>query len=192
MWKRKTIWATAILVALVACAAIFYGSGQGAVDPQANKVLREKLGSTSMTVFPAVVRKGKEIQHDAEAAGKIADAVASRKLATTRPSEDRVPITGTWHMNELAMYRESAASLGGFVKDHPISTDYALLAEYLVGGKGAVVGVHVFVVDRQGQLAGGYLLNSHVAEFQKVNPHTVDDCSKLVVETIEDQLRMTH
>ena len=82
------------------------------------------------------------------------------------------------------MWQESAAALGAYVQANPITTEYALLAEYLILGTENVGGVHYYIVDSQGTLAYGILLNSHHSEFIDADPQDTDDCTDLVIEML--------
>ena len=178
---------------LVGGAAIVVGGCSGPVDPAAEKALMEALGRTSVTIFPAIVRRGGAPSHNADAAAKLAEFFKTASLADATVSAAEVPITGTWHVNQARMFRESAQAFAAHVKEHPIATQYALLPEYLVGkdrtGKDFVIGIHAYVVDRQGTLAFGVLLNSHWEAFTKANPRTVDDCTQVLQTVLRDSLK---
>lgn len=164
------------------------GGCLGVVDPAAEKTLLACLGETSVTVYPAFVRDGQEHRYDAVSAARIAGLLTDRGLADVTLSEAEIPITGGWHMDQSRMFRESTEALGGFVREHPIETDYALLAEHIIGGRGVPVGIHCYVVDAEGTPALGVLLNSHWTEFSSANPQTVDDCTDVLLGVLEDRL----
>jgi hypothetical protein len=165
-----------VLLALGGCGSL--------VDPAAEKQLKQDLGNTSITVFPAALRRT-QITYDAAAAGQLADFLKAQKLADATASDAEVPLTGPWHSNESTMWKESAQALAAYVKEHPINTRYALLPEYLIlGGSGAIGGVHVYIVDSDGRIAAGFALNSHHKLFSEVNPKTVADCTTLLEKKI--------
>lgn len=164
------------------------GSCGGAADPQLEQEFRETLGDTSITVFPAAIRR-ETVTYDHAATLRIGEFLAAQKLAQPTISDAEVPLSGPWHSNESTMWQESAASLGTYVKAHPIQTRYALLPEYLIlGGSGAVGGVHVYVVRDDGALVFGFGLNSHHEAFKRLSPKTVDDCTTLAIDQLRAQL----
>lgn len=166
-------------------AVILYGTAcSSTIDPAAEEAFMAKLGQTTMTVFPACVRMAEPETYDADAATDIAAFLTDEGLADAAASIDEVPITGSWHSNQLQMWQESAAALGAYVQANPITTEYALLAEYLILGTGTVGGVHYYIVDSQGTLAYGRLLNSHHSEFADADPQDTDDCTDLVIEIL--------
>jgi hypothetical protein len=169
-------------------AVVLAGSGCSAVDPQAEKALMKSLGSTSFTVFPAVVRR-QAISYDENAAMRMGEFITAEGLGQATVAEARVAITGPWHMNQARMLRESAAEFASYVKDHPIKTAYAVLPEYLLGGSGTVRGIHGYVVDKDGKVVFAVLQNSKWPAFHEVNPQTVDDCTEVLVRVLRESLR---
>jgi len=185
MWSKYATGAA--FGGLCAVVALVHGGCGGIVDEAAEKQFKQDLGTTSITVFPAAVRRDK-VSYDPNAARQLGDFLKERKLADATVSDADVPLTGPWHANEAKMWRESAAALAAYVKDHPIQTQYAVLPEYLfLGGKGTVGGVHVYVVDKDGRVAAGALLNSHHRPFADAKPKTVEDCTALLIKVIGDE-----
>jgi len=159
-------------------------------DPDAARLFRQSVGSLTITVFPAFVRKGAMHFSEPKAADSVAAAFRSLHLGEAAVSTDTVTLHGTWHMNQARMMRESAAEFAANVAAHPPSTGYALLPEYLLSGDPAreAIGIHCYVVDSAGKIVFIVLLNSHWDEFKAVNPHTVDACTEVLEKTVEDRL----
>jgi hypothetical protein len=168
--------------------ALSMGGCGGVVDKQAETHLYEAIGNTSITVFPAFVRDGDGRRYDADAANAIGAFLAQEELATVTVSNAEVPITGQWGANQAKMFRDSAADLGNFVRQNPIQTDYALLPEYLIGGRELPVGVHLYLVDAEGTVAYALLFNSHHQEFRDVDPQTVQDCTTILINRLRADL----
>ena len=171
------------MVALVmAC-----GCATSPVDPAAKAAFLAEMGDTTITVFPAFVRSG-EGSYENNAASGIGDFLANEQLADVTISQEQVPVTGSWGSNQATMFRESAADLGAYVKEHSMDTRYALLPEYLIGGQGIPVGIHCYVVDANGKLVFGVLLNSHWSVFTDADPQTIEDCTEVLVEALRPEL----
>jgi hypothetical protein len=174
------VWCAALTLTLGGCG--------GVVDKDAEKALHAKLGSTSVTVFPAFVRDGQQKKYDAGAAKAIGDFFTEKKLATVTVATGEVPITSAWGMNQAKMFRGSVADFQAYVRANPIQTEYGLLPEYLIGGQNTVVGIHLYLLDAQGTCAYAVLLNSHHKAFNDVNPKTVDACTKIVLNVLRAEL----
>ena len=174
------------LASLCSTVLLTLGGCGSIVDAAAEKQFKQDVGSTSITVFPAALRRD-QITYDAGAARQLADFLTARKLADATASEAEVPLTGSWHANQATMWKESAQALAAYVKEHPIKTRYALLPEYL-GGKEAAVGVHLYVVREDGKVVSGFLLNSHWEAFKDVTPKTVADCTTVLLNQLNAEL----
>ena len=179
--RIDSIAAVCIMVPLV------IGGCNGVVDPAANAAWEQSLGDTSITIFPAVVRTA-ELAYDSTAASQIGEFITNDGLANVTLSDAQVPITGEWQSNQAAMLRESIADFAQYIADHPIETDYALLAEYLIGGLNLPVGIHAYILNGQGQVADVVLLNSHWAPFADADPATVEDCTTVLIAVLDDEL----
>jgi hypothetical protein len=184
---RAQSFATCLL-ALCGTLAFVVGGCGGIVDADANAELLQALGDTSITVFPAFVRDGEEQKYDTEAASAIADFVTQENLATVTVSDVEVAITSKWGMNQAKMFRGSAADFSTYVQGNSTGTDYALLPEYLIGGRGTPVGVHLYLVDAEGTVAYAFLTNSHHEVFTDVDPKTLDDCTTMVLNKLRADL----
>lgn len=179
-------------VGFVTCVSALWGSAgcRGTIDEEANATFLETLGRTSVTVYPAFVRQGQEHSYEPGAAEAIGAFFAEEGLATVTVSQEQVPITGGWHMNQARMLRESAEDFAKCVVQHDIETDYALLPEYLTGSSGGVGGIHCYLLDAEGAVAYAVLLNSHHKRFYESDPQTIADCTAVLVGVLRDDLKV--
>jgi len=165
-------------------------TGCGVTDEQAQKVLEGRLGHTSVTVFPTAIRAiGREqpVTYNTAAAAKAGQFIEEQKLATVTLAGSEVPLTGGWGNNQAKMFSTSATEFGAYVKAHPIGTEYAFMAEYLISGNW-VGGVHYYIVDANGVVAMGHLSNSDWPVFKRINPQSLEDCDRLLIAMIEEAL----
>jgi hypothetical protein len=144
-----------------------------AEKPDRERFLRA-VGNTSITVFPACVRAGNAGSHDPGAAAKIAAGLNAAGVGQAKASDGRVPLPEGWHRNQARMFRESGEALGRYVRAHGLDTEYALLPEYLIGGRGTAFGV---------------LLNSHWKQFRKAKPKSPADCTEVLLQVLREDLR---
>jgi len=169
-------------------AVMVVGGCQGITDPAAKQVLMEKLGDTSVTVFPAFVRKGGENTYAPDAAATIAEFFKNDELADAVVRDQEVSITGPWHHNQARMLRESAEAFAAHLEQNPVETEYALFPEYLFGGRGDVGGIHCYVLNKAGVVAYAVLLNSHHKPFAEAAPKTIDDCTAVLIDVLRKSL----
>jgi hypothetical protein len=78
-------------------------------------------------------------------------------------------------------------AFGAAVKANPPDEEYAAITEYLAGRDGAVGGIHLYVVRRDGSRAFGCLLNSHYREFKRVWPKNTAQATGVLVTWLRDE-----
>ena len=92
------------------------------------------------------------------------------------PEEDKV----------LFLFARAARRSAG---ELPVDNDYVLFADYWFAPSGEVWAVHFVVCDRAGDWVIIDLQNNHHEDFQRVNPKTLEDCDRLVLERLKSELR---
>lgn len=153
------------------------------------KAFRQALGSTSLTVFPTIVRFGSRATlHDTESTIRIAAFFSHRRLADVKTSHNHVEFPIKPGRNQARMWRESLAHFQEYLKAQPVPTKYAAVAEYLIFGEDTVGGVHMYLVQADGPLAWGTLLNSHWKEYRQVKPRGVDGATEVLLRRLQNEL----
>ena len=103
------------------------------------------LGNTSITVYPAYVKRhaidasGKPLGYDSDDSGydlveteRLAKFVRCESLAEVTVSSEEVPLDRKWQRTQVGLFQASARAFGEHVAAHPINTEYAMMAEYLI------------------------------------------------------------
>ncbi len=179
-----------IRVLLICLAGLLAGAAcDRYTDPAIERDFLKSLGQTSITVFPTYIRQGGSGSYDSDAALEIGDFFRGERLAEVSISQDRVPISGPWRMNQSKMFRQSSDEFATHLRAHPVQTQYALLAEYLMSGKGKVGGIHCYILRSDGARALGILLNSHWSQFSDASPKSVKDCTGIVIRVLRERFR---
>ncbi len=130
----------------------------------------------SVTVYPVNVVKGQNIINDSELARELVSFLQRENLAYASLGTKTHAYDYQWGHNQAAMAKRSAQAFKAQVKQDNIQTEYALLVEVLCNqSETLVMGVHYYLVNKEGLAADGGLNNSHWAEFQKVNPKNRND-----------------
>ncbi|MHC5006084.1 MAG: hypothetical protein ACYTGF_01865 [Planctomycetota bacterium] len=184
MKKRGNKVLVILFVLVVTAVGVCVLRGCGLADPAAQETFLNSLGTTSITVYPAYIRR-RTGAYDEAAAERLAEFLRAESLAEVTVTDDQVPITGPWHRNQARMLRESAESFAAYVDENPIATDYALLGEYLFGRE-AAGGIHCYVLDAEGTVVYVVLLNDHWEPFAEVMPRTVDECTDVLINVLRD------
>lgn len=171
---------TSVLVTASGC--------QFPVNRAAKEAFRDGLGETSITVFPAFVRTSKGGSYDQAAAEKIGAFLTDKNLATVSLSNAQIPITGPWHSSQPTMLKEGAEAFADYVKEHPVTTKFALLPEYMLVNS-RPRRLHCYVVDADSRLAYVVLRNSKWPIFDEVDPRSADEFTEVLIRVLEEELK---
>jgi hypothetical protein len=152
-------------------------------------VLKKNIKTSTIAVYPAYV-SGKS---DAQLAARLAEMLASAGLGRAEAVDIDPKLNLQPNSNQTRIAWDMARAFRDFLRKNPPTTDYALVAAYGVGrsaeGKPAVDGVQFVICDRKGDWVLLDLKNDHHGEFQRINPRSPDDCNRLVVEALKNDLR---
>ncbi|MFN0136908.1 MAG: hypothetical protein ACKVS9_12420 [Phycisphaerae bacterium] len=179
--------------ALLSVASLLVALSAGGCDYKMNDHERgfiRALGTATITVYPAYLRLGAEGEHHGGSAERLAKFLIDDKLATATVSAEQPPLAAKWQMNQSKMFLESLASFQTYIREHPVNTDYAIMAEYLKGGRtGNAGGVHVYIVDKEGREALAFLSNDHFAEFSSRPSVTPEECCEIAIAGIKKHIQ---
>lgn len=177
--------ALSLAVLLAVLLAVVLGGCRGPIDSAAQARFERGFGGESVTIFPAHVNRAGAEEWDARAAERLAELCNAERWFDARTSVVDVPLPVEWSWNQAAMLADGAKAFAAWVREHPLETRYALIADYLLGPKEAG-GVHVIVVDAEGRVADVSLWNSHWDTFEELAPKTVDDCTEIAVRGLRE------
>jgi hypothetical protein len=178
------------LTMLALSTAVFAGMGvtcKSPVDPRAEKDFRGRLGHTTITVYPTVLR-GPALRFDDASQGRLAVWFTDAELATMTQSTTQIQVPDKAGSNQSWLWRASAAAFAEHVRKHPPQSDYAMMAEYLLDRDDAPIGIHLYVATAKGVLAYGVGLNSHHKVFNERKPKSVDDATTVLIEHLRGDL----
>ncbi len=166
----------------------------GLVDENDMDAFFAGLGNTSLTVYPAYIKRmaiddsGKSLGYDDESSGydvaeakRIAAFIRCESLAEVRVSSEKVPLNKEWQRTQHGIFKSSSRAFADYVASHPIGTEYAVLAEYVIPGD-KVWAVHAYVVNSKGDLVWILHLNEHFDVFTRIDPHTPKDATDVLLD----------
>lgn len=174
--------------ALTLLAATTFGC-EGPEPDSRPPAVRTSVYRASVTVFPMLLRLGpiRVLSHDDTR--RLAEGWSREMLGAARVVPEPVPVDAVWSADSLKLWRADQDAFAAYVREHPVSTDFALFVEYLfrvdADGRGRVYGVLWHLTDAAGTLVEGRAVCTPDGEFCAADPRTPRDCVALV----ERQLR---
>lgn len=159
---------------------------RAAIKQRAEK-LQKELAQIKLGIFPTRCDK----TTDSASAGRIAQQAAVELKCQAIALEQAVAIEIAPTSNEQKRLWDLARGLREYVRAHPPETDYVLLADYLVDPAGArpAGSVHFVLCDKAGEWVVVDFQNNQHADFQQVDPRSVEDCDRLAVLRLKHALR---
>jgi hypothetical protein len=151
--------------------------------------LKKTVNTSTVAVFPVRV-SGKG---DGPLTVRLAEMLTKDGLGRAEPLSADLKLDIKPSTNQVRIIWELARGFRDYLRKNPPTADYALLADYGIGrtlyGKTVVGGVEIIVCDRRGDWVLVSGRNSHQADFRQIDPHSPDDCNRLVVEMLSNELR---
>ncbi|MEQ1632109.1 MAG: hypothetical protein ABL997_07030 [Planctomycetota bacterium] len=147
--------------------------------------LRSAGGNATMRVFPAHVGRDWPMATATDLAARVQRDGFVRAIAAA----DRLSFTASKSMNQQASLWSGARNAQKALKELPPTDHYTLVCDFLAAGENTFGAVHTFVFSPDGSLVLADFQNSHHADFQAVEPHTVADCCELAARRLAGALR---
>jgi hypothetical protein len=155
-----------------------------AMQPR-RSALKKNIHSSTVAVYPVGV-SGKSD----EAAGlRLTQMLTKEGIGRAQSAGIDPKLDIPANTNQTKILWDIARAFQDFLRKNPPTADYALFADYGISrtpdGKTGVGGVQFVLCDRSGNWVLVDLQNSHHADFQRIDPQSVDDCNRLVVERLK-------
>ena len=183
------------LILMMMLGFLFITAGcTGRVEKKLMDEFFDSLGNTSLTVYPTYVKRhaiddsGKPLGYDSDDSGydlveteRLANFIRCESLAEVTVSSEEVPLDRKWQRTQLGLWQASATAFGNYVVAHPINTEYAMMAEYLILAD-KVWAVHTYVVNARGEVVWLLHLNEHFDVFTNIDPRTPHDSTNVLLD----------
>jgi hypothetical protein len=152
------------------------------------EVLKEKISTSKITVYPIHLWDGS----DESGAAQLAKLISESGICQAEPSDIDTKIKIKGDPNEQKILWDTARAFRDFVRKNPPATQYALLADYGLSpasdGKREAGAVHLILCDKSGDWVLIDYQNSHHEDFQSIAPKTVEDCNRLALKRLKSYL----
>lgn len=118
------------------------------------------VGNTSIDVLPSLVRRAGRTAHSFSSQQLIAQTLGDSRLAVTALNSLRIDMGMLERRSQWDLFQRTLDRLS-LQATRRSKSDYMLAMEFLVPDDNEVFGIHVFIVDRNGNNAFSFILNAH-------------------------------
>jgi hypothetical protein len=147
--------------------------------------MKTEISTAKITVYPVHLRQGA----DQSGAVQLAKMISEAGICQAESSNTAVKLEVKGDPNEQKVLWDTARAFRDFIRKNPPTTQYALLADYMLNpasdGKHEAGAVHLILCDKSGDWILVDYQNSHHEDFQSIAPKTVDDCNRLAVKRLK-------
>lgn len=144
-------------------------------------------GSARVIVYPTRVGGDRT---DQASATRLAELLDDAGLCQASVAETGPVLEGEGWPNEMKVLWLYARAARQYAREHTVDSDYVLFADYWLRPRDkGVHAVHFVICDRAGEWLIVDMQNSHQGDFQRIDPKTLEDCDRLVVERLKWHLR---
>lgn len=167
-----------------------------------------KQGESTITVLPAIIRTKKKAWNILAPQKQALDLIKKNGYGKGKSSKVKVDLSKVKGHTQWEMFNSSIDITSGTVRSQKDPSDYYLLMEYLVPidkERGIrTFGIHCLILDRNGNDAFSFLLNSHHQPFVDANLSSKEttreakqkvfrECATVCLKAFEDQIHQaTH
>lgn len=150
-----------------------------AIRQRAEK-FKSDLKSAHLEVYATLVGS----EPNAESAARLAKMLSQRFGCSATTCDKAAPIKIAPTSNEQKRLWDLARGFRNHLRANPPTTEYALLAEFLIPPGGPAHSVHVVVCDRAGEWVVVDFQNNLHDDYRRIQPAGVEDCERLAVERV--------
>jgi len=168
LWSRlSATWGLALGALAVSMSIFADEPGQTISDPGFRPEsayaadFLDAVGNTKIAVLPTLIRRVDRTAHSFASQAQIVAFLNEAGIATAVTKPRRIDLGPLRRPSQWEIFQYGAESIAANLGDYETGADYTLVMELLVPDDQSVFGVEVYIVDRQGQSAFSFLLNSH-------------------------------
>lgn len=149
------------------------------------ETMKKAGGSARLMLYPTRVG-GDHTEHSR--ASNLAELINGAELCKATVTETGPVLEGYGWPNEMKVLWIFARAAREYARQYPTDSDYVLFADYWLNPSGQVWAVHFVVCDRAGDWVIVDFQNNHHEDFQRIDPKTLADCDRLVLERLKSHL----
>jgi hypothetical protein len=205
--QSRTPFLPAICIGLLAATAAAHETGQTIPDPgfrpesPHSEAFIDQLDATTLAVLPSMVRRPDRTAHSFASQEQMVASLNDAGIITAlaKPKRiDRGPLrwASQWEIFEYGLLDISEA-----LERNDTGTEFIMVVEFLVPTGQDVFGIECYIVDKDGNNAFSFLMNSHHEIFvsaqlraenstEAARTEMISDATRLVVKALQRQIEL--
>ena len=137
----------------------------------------ENLGSSRIAVLPTLIRNRQGTDHSETSQKAVVRFLKEYKLGVPEMREAALDVGVPQGRGQFDLFQNDLKKIGEVVKNES-GAEYFIVLEHLVtpipSGDIAIGGIHIYVLDSEGENAFSFLLNSHHEIFSEAKLRSAD------------------
>jgi len=197
LWSRlSATWGLALGALAVSMSIFADEPGQTISDPGFRPEsayaadFLDAVGNTKIAVLPTLIRRVDRTAHSFASQAQIVAFLNESGIVTAVTKPRRIDLGPLRRPSQWEIFQYGAESIAANLGDYDTGADYTLVMELLVPDDQSVFGVEVYIMDRQGQSAFSFLLNSHHQMFSDAKLFASKSSEDARNKMIEDATRV--
>jgi hypothetical protein len=150
----------------------------------------DTTGKATIAVLPTLIRRVDRTAHSFESQEQVIAFLNESGIARAVTKSRRVDLGPLQRPSQWEIFEYGAESIAANLDGYDTGADYALVMEILVPGDQVVFGIEVYILNRQGQSAFSFLLNSHHQMFSDAKLVAKDSSEGARSKMIENATRI--
>jgi len=131
-------------------------------DSEYAPVFVKSLEKATIAVYPSIVRAVDETSHSLESQAQIVALLNEKKMTTAVAKTSTIDPGALKGQSQWDIFQNDMHIIAERLESQKSDAAYSLVMEFLLPpGNQAVFGIHCYIIDRQGENAFSFLLNSH-------------------------------
>lgn len=150
----------------------------------------DTTGKATIAVLPTLIRRVDRTAHSFESQEQVIAFLNESGIARAVTKSRRVDLGPLQRPSQWEIFEYGAESIAANLDGYDTGADYTLVMEILVPGDQVVFGIEVYILNRQGQSAFSFLLNSHHQMFSDAKLVAKDSSEGARSKMIENATRI--
>ena len=151
----------------------------------------ESFDNATIAVYPSIIRKVDRTAYSYTSRERIAASLNEGGTTTAIVANSRIDMGVLHGGSQWEWFQNGIQAVSREVQRKARDVDYSLVMEFLFPpGNHSVFGVHIYILDRNGENAFSFLMNSHHRSFVDANMVVKDSSEAAHTRVIEKATRL--